>query len=595
MHGDTRRNDQPKKLMQERSNSTTHASAAIVMALAANMAAAQVTPMPPDAGTLSNINRPPPAAAAPKAPTLDIQQEIRPPLVTPGGAKVRVQSFSVTGNTVFPSERLEALLAPYVGKELDLAGLDEAASLISQFYRRNGYFVARAYLPAQDVSSGRLQVAVIEGRLGAVKVKRAPGMRLREDVVDQVVTNAAKPGTPISERNVERGLLLLNDMPGVEVKSTLVPGATPGTSDLVVEASESARVNGSVDADNFGNRYTGVARVGGTLNFNDLSGRGDQITTRFTTSGSGMQFLRGAYITPVGSVGTKLGIAGSTLHYKLGKEFSPLDAHGTADVLSAYAIHPFLRTRNASTYGTISFDKKRLKDDQLGRNTDDKDLDVLNLGLSGDMRDNAGGGGISSASITLTSGRLGLGRNAVFAAADALTGQTAGRFSKLMVGAARLQRIDDNWGLYVNFSAQTSNKNLDSSEKFILGGQGVRAYPQGEAAGDAGALLNIEGRYTMPSFEYGTMQLVTFFDYGSVRLHHTPWLGWQPVGRPNFPNSYSLKGAGFGANLFARGGLSLRASVAWKIGSNPGADALGRDSDTTDKNPRLWLQASKQF
>ncbi|MDD5030907.1 MAG: POTRA domain-containing protein, partial [Rhodoferax sp.] len=73
---------------------------------------------------------------------------MRAPLVVPGGTKVTVASFKITGNTVYSEDLLQALLGGYIGKQLDLADLDQAAAQISQYYRRHGYFVARAYLPA---------------------------------------------------------------------------------------------------------------------------------------------------------------------------------------------------------------------------------------------------------------------------------------------------------------------------------------------------------------------------------------------------------------------------------------------------------------
>ena len=206
---------------------------------------------PPNAGSLSIIPVAPPTAPA-KSPTFDVQQEVRPALVAPGGVKVTARSFKVSGNTVFPEATLTALLGDLVGKELDLSGLDQAAGIISQYYRERGYFVARAYLPAQEISSGNLEIAVIEGRLGAIKFNRGAGTRLTDARAESLLAGAAPLGAPIREQNIERGLMLLNDLPGVEVKSTLVPGATPGTSDLVVETTEGRLLTGSVDADNYG-------------------------------------------------------------------------------------------------------------------------------------------------------------------------------------------------------------------------------------------------------------------------------------------------------------------------------------------------------
>lgn len=569
----------------------------LLIALGALGSSAAFAQVQPDAGSLMTIPAAP-MTAPPKAPVFEIQQDVRPALVVPGGVKVKVNGFKVTGNTAYPSAELENLLSLQVGKELDLAGLDEAASLISQYYRNHGYFVARAYLPAQEVASGNIEISVIEGRLGAVKLERKGETRLMAEVAQGIVADSAPIGSPIKDTNIERGLMLLNDLPGVEVKSTLVPGASVGTSDLVVETTQGALLNGSVDADNYGNKFTGAARVGGTVNINDPSGRGDQVILRGMASGlggssndGGMRYFRGAYSLPVGTAGTKLGVAYTGMNYTLGQDFAALNANGTSSIGSLFAVHPILRSRNANFFATANFDSKRIKDNQNGINTADKGVNVFSLGLSGDSRDGYGGGGMTSGSLTVSGGNITLD-NANFNANDAITAQTSGGYGKLAYGLTRLQRVDDDWALYVAFSGQAANKNLDSSEKFVLGGMGVRAYPQGEAAGDEGQLLNLEARYNVPGLK---LQLTGFFDVGRVTLHKNTWNGWQPVGLPNFSNSYNLAGYGVGANFYEESSFTIRASLAWKLGTNPGASAMGLDSDNNNTSPRLWLQATKQF
>lgn len=579
-------------------------SLGLAFAFTAATAAFGQTPPPPnqpDAGSLMGTMRHGPAAAPGRAPSFEVMQEVRPPLVAPGGIKVKVNSFKLSGNTVFTQAQLQALLGGYAGKELDMAGLEEAASVISQFYRDQGYFVARAYLPAQPIGSGQIEIAVIEGRLGAVKMERKGDVRLRQDVAQGIVTRHANLGAPIRDSNVERGLMLLNDLPGVEVKSTLVPGASLGTSDLVIETTQAKLYTGSVDVDNYGNKFSGVARVGATLNVNDPNGIGDQLILRAMTSellgkntsdGGGMRYLRGAYSLPVGRLGTKVGASLTGMNYTLGHDFKDLSASGNSSILGLYAVHPLLRSRNGNVYASVNYDDKRIQDFQLSTNRADKDVKALSLGLTADRRDGMGGGGLTSGSVSLTSGRLGL-NNLDQRANDAITSLTNGAYNKISYNLARLQYLTDRWSFYGSLSGQYASKNLDSSEKFVLGGMGVRAYPQGEASGDEGLLLNLEARYSVPG--WNSLQVLGFIDTGSITLHKNTWSGWQPTGMPNFPNSYTLSGYGLGANLYKEGDYSIRASVAWKLGSNPGADNQGRDADNGVLSPRIWLQATKQF
>ncbi|HLA36055.1 MAG TPA: ShlB/FhaC/HecB family hemolysin secretion/activation protein [Rhodocyclaceae bacterium] len=551
----------------------------------------------PDAGQLMGTLKDPIQTAPQKSPTLNIQQEARPALNATSSIKVVVKKFRISGNSAFSEEELAPLLQGLVGKELGLQALDNAASEISKHYRKNGFFVARAYLPAQEIKDGIVEIAVIEGRLGKVVLKRDVAARLSEEKAQQILAAASAPGQAINEKNLERGLLLLNDLPGVDVKSTLVPGATPGTSDLVVEAKEGDVLGGSADIDNYGNKYSGKTRLGASVNISDPTGFGDQISLRGMSSGSGMSYVRGSYMVPVGSSGAKLGLAASGMQYKLRGDFAAIRPEGEAAVYSVFGLHPFVRSRNFNLYGALGYDAKAIKDDTLGVNRKNKRIDAVNLGVSGDARDGLGGGGLWSYGATYVGGRLNLSRNAADLAADqAAAGEhTHGNYGKLSFNLARLQRLTDDTSLYAAFSGQFASKNLDSSEKFTLGGLGVRAYPQGEAPGDEGYLLNAEARFDFPGFsELGNLQFIGFIDSGWVKLHRNTWVGWN-AGRPGFPNSYSLSGLGLGFNFYKSSDFSIRANYAWKLGSNPGRDVNNRDSDNTDDIGRLWLQAVKWF
>jgi hemolysin activation/secretion protein len=545
-----------------------------------------------------------PAQAPGKTPGIEVQQESRPALTPKGGKKIAVKSFRFTGNTAVAGASLSALVRDLEGRELDMAGLDEAAARISEYYRAQGYFVARAYLPEQDVSSGQLEIAVLEGRLGAVKIVRSDNARLSEEVARNVVVAAAPVGAPVYDKNVERGLLLLNDLPRVDVKSTLVPGASAGATDLLVEVSEGKPVSGSVDIDNFGNKYSGEFRVGASIAFASPLRLGDSLTVRAMSSAIGnvgagdTTYGRVAYNLPVGSQGVKVGLAYADMRYKLGGTFEPLKAQGNSGVTTLNVAYPIIRSRSTNLYALGSYDEKLLIDSRLGTSWEDKRLNVFNVGLSGDSRDALGGGGLVAYGVNVTQGWLGFAGSTNIPASDinrdAQGAKTAGTFNKVTYNFSRLQRLSNDWSLYFSISGQEADRNLDSSEKFVLGGQGVRAYPQGEGAGDAGQLLNLEARYTMPT-NVGALQLVGFLDAGNVTLHKTTWTGWQPTGLPNYANTYSLAGVGFGVNLLKDGDYSVRASLATRVGKNPGRDVLGKDSDGASSEVRAWVQATKQF
>ena len=141
--------------------------------------------MPPDAGSIQRDferGRVPPAPPRTPATPL-IEQPERPALKAPDSARFLVKGFRITRNTAFSEGELLPLLKEFVGKQLSLEDLQRAADVITRHYRDRGYFVARAYVPAQDIRDNIVEITVLEGRLDRVSVKPIGETRLRERVV----------------------------------------------------------------------------------------------------------------------------------------------------------------------------------------------------------------------------------------------------------------------------------------------------------------------------------------------------------------------------------------------------------------------------
>lgn len=556
------------------------------------MHAAAQTPPPVDSGTVLDSMKSSGAPPLRKAsPDVQVNEPVKPAMDAPAGLRVKVAGFKLTGNTVFSEAELLPVIDSLSGREVSFVDLDQAAAAISNYYRERGYLVARAYLPQQEIVDGKVEIAVLEGRLSAVAVDTKDATRLDPERVKQIIAGSAAPGTVVREEDLERGLLLANDLPGVDVKSTLTPGASVGTTDLMVEVKEGDALSGSVDLDTFGSRYTGVARLGVTLNINDPTGYGDLISFRGMNSGAGLALNRLSYALPVGDYGTRLGVAYAHARYDLQKDLAVTEGQGQASVAGLFAQHPIVRSRAYNAYFSAGYDAKHLEDKSLGVIYSDRRIRVLGLALNGDMRDGIGGGGVSSVGLTYTAGSLDLD-NALNRDNDAKTARTQGHYKKWNYSLTRLQRLTDNVSGYFSFQGQRGRKNLDSSEKMSAGGPlGVRAYPTGEAPSDSADLLNLEARWDLPLDQtYGVPQLVAFYDQAWVERYQQIWAS---SGLAN--NRYSLSGAGVGFNLNKPADYQLRLALAWKTGHNSGRDALGRDSDNKNDSGRVWLQMVKWF
>jgi hemolysin activation/secretion protein len=338
--------------------------------------------------------------------------------------------------------------------------------------------------------------------------------------------------------------------------------------------------SGEVETDDFGNRYTGQFRLGGTFNLNSPLRLGDQLTLTGLTTGRDLRYGRAAYQLPIGGDGLRLGAAYFGTSYRLGKDFSQLLAHGTGSGATLYAAYPFVVTQRSNVTGTLSLDQKHLTDYvDLTAAVTEKHVYVATLGFSASHWDAFGGRGLTSGNLSVAMGDLQIDSDVAFII-DRFTAGTNGRYLRASYGVSRLQQLTSRTSLWVSFSGQLANKNLDSSEKYSLGGQdGVRAYPQGEAIGDAGYLANVELRRSL----WQSVQGVLFYDVGDVMVNHTPFEVQQA-------NSRKLAGAGLGLNAQI-GGFQIRTAAAWS--TDGGAPKSIPPSAAHPWN--AWLQLRQTF
>lgn len=551
----------------------TRLTAALSLALAAapSFVLAQTTP---DAGRLLQQDR-----AAPVRPKTDSTLQIAPPLGAaslPGGTTVTLKEVRFTGNTLFSDAQLNAVLqagpSDSIAKPYDLAGLQGLAHKVSAYYRSAGYPFARALIAEQTFADGVLQITVVEGRYG--KVSTTGDARLAPQAMTFLQDLA--PGAVIESARLERSMLILEDQPGIQTTPLIRPGQDLGSGDLVVEVSPTPRWHGDVALDNQGSRYTGEHRVRLNLSADSPFTLGDQVTLQGLVSEANQWLGNVGYSLPLGGSGLRGNVGYAHAYYKLGQQFANLDAEGIADITTLGLSYPLLRSQKSNLSLVASYQNKQLEDKQGSVNTQsNKTSDVVTMGLQFDHRDVFAGGGISYGSVVLTGGELVL--DSTLRASDASTAQTQGSFQKWNLDVARVQATPlANLTLYGRAAAQGASKNLDSSEDFGLGGaSGVRAYPGGEGFGDTGWLTQLEARYAV-----GAVTPYIFYDMGRVTINHSPFaLG---------SNERSVSGGGVGVR-FASAGWRVDASVAWRGGE--GAPT----SDTDDRNPRVWLNASWQF
>ena len=556
---------------------------AIALALFASSIAAQTTP---DAGSLLREFE---KQAPPRLPQPAPQAMPQTPLAPDANAlRVQVKAFRISGNTLIAEPELQAVLAPWVGKESTFAELQQAANAVAEAYRRHGWF-ARPQLPAQDLAEGIVSINIIEGRLGAVRIDDGgQSLRLDRAMVSSTMTARQQPGDPLNLDALERSSSILNDTPGMAVATILAPGGDTGQTDAIVKVQDKPLLAGMAQIDNQGARSTGADKLTFNLSLDNPGGAGDQVSANGNAS-EGNRYVKFGYARPFGRDGLRAGISVSAMQYQLlGEDFAALNSKGDAKTLGLNASYPLLRsgTHNMSLAGAL--DRKDYYNEANEIATSEKRIHSALLALNGDLLDGLGNGGMTLWGVNVTAGKVDLSANSANETADQSGPGSAGSYQKLGYSLARLQRISDQSTLWLSLSGQRASKNLDSSEKLSLGGpSGVRAYPLMEGSGDDGWLATLEARYNLTP----DLQLSVFYDHGTITQSHNADYAGAPL-----VNEASLKGAGLGLSWSQSGSFTLRAVWARRIGDNPLASATtGADGDGSLKPNRFWLSAVVYF
>lgn len=505
-----------------------------------------------------------------------------PSSIEKSSIKIMVTKFVITGNTVFSTEVLHALVAKYEGKKLTFEEIEAATNSITEYYRKNRYFVAHAYVPAQEVDNGVITIKVQEGKYGMINIENSSHVK---DSVLQAYAQKMKEKDVISLDDIDTEMLLINDLGGARIVSASVfASKKEGTSDFNIVVQPTQQVQAYAMADNYGSIYTGEYRLGAGVYVNSVSGRGDilNISTLHSISG-GIRNGQISYSTPLGSSGVKANIFGSITTYKIqGNEYASLEAYGQAGVIGGELTYPLVRTQKHSLYlqagvkTTHMFD--HLNSEWSNKHVDDYTFSIHDIKESTLFNKSAN----RDVFFQVTRGNVVLDNDTAIIN-DALL-NSKGYFTKYELSLNETLSLTQTAFLKFRMNAQQSDhKNLDSSEEISVGGvNGVRAYGSSELSGDRGILISVEADGRLPDILGAHHQAGIFYDGAKVWQNSVQYSSLSNDDRQlsavglNYTLSYKL--------------LNLKASYAHGFGVNQDAQ-----TNPTYNNNRFYIQLLAQF
>jgi hemolysin activation/secretion protein len=507
-----------------------------------------------------------------------------PAQVTPTGVTVMLNGVVFKGNKLLSTEKLNKVVAPFIGKQLDFSQLQGLAYVIEAAYKEENLMVF-VRLPEQKMVGGILTIEVTEAYFGQTLIE-GETTRINPDKVKRVMDAQIKRGYPLNTADIDRGLLLSDDLPGVTVSGSLLKDPDQSTTDVIAKVSDDPFAYGNALIDNTGAVSTGSNRFFGNVALNSPAGIGDLLSSSYLHT-QGSNYGRLAYAVPVANDGMQAGVSISTLSYNIiSGAFASSNAFGGSQTAGLDANYPIIRSRTKNLYVGVNSDYRTFNNSALGQSLSKYNVMDNSISLYGNSFDDFGGGGANTVNIVYIKGYVDLTGSANQWATNQTT-HADGGFNKIRYSFSRNQAVIDGVSVYGSLSGQETTYNLDSSEKFYLGGAyGVRAYPTSEGAGSKGRLVTAEVRKTLPQNLTGTV----FYDYGQVIVNANNNI----LGRTAL-NQYALQGGGLALSWQPLNYFNVRGTWARRVGSNPNPTLLGFDQDGTKTLDRFWLGATIVF
>ena len=492
--------------------------------------------------------------------------------------------FQLTGivldgaSTISPTS-LSALYADKIGTTVQLSEIFTIARDITKEYAKAGYPLSLAYVPIQEIENGKVRIRIIEGYIGEVDVSAAP-MRTQARLKRLGAKITAE--RPLTQRSLERYLLLANAIPGLSVTGVLERASSPESGVKMTLKVAQKRFNVAAGVNNRASRAVGREQFNGKLSVSNLITGTDSF--RFLAVQSikldELTYFAAGYSTVLTTEGLTLDLAatrseaapGIPLLRDLGFETNGWTA-------GAALSYPLILKRDmqVTLRGAMNW-----KEFQSAFGVAPNTLDTLwtsEFSAAAKFKDRWNGN--NSVGVKLVRGWD------IFDATEAGSplasrAGAGGEFLAFIVDVGRTQKLADRVNLAFSAKAQTANNPLLSSEQCGYGGAGFgRGYDPFEIAGDK-CITGILELNAAPAFlRRGKFSAAPFvsIDAGAVRQN-----GPLAVGESRTASLYSLSA---GARMKLTKYLSATAEV--------GVPLKGVVSQEGDDDPRFFFSVSARY
>jgi len=295
------------------------------------------------------------------------------PFADPSFAETRVNFSTVefTNLPGVPAAALDHAWRPYAGSQQPISALCEVRDRAASTLRAMGYLAAVQIPPQRIASGGSVLLDVLAARLVEVQVRGAAGNSagLIAAHLERLTQREW-----FNTREAERHLLLLEDLPGFDVRLVL-QSANGAPGDVVGDVVVTRRpFEASIGGQNLGARPTGREGLFAALTANDLTGMGDRTSVSYynTVDWSEQRILSVSHDMALNADGLRLGAGLLLGHSEPDLGGAPFEADTFS--VNVNLSYPLLRRQEHSLFAAVgfeavdqelSFGDTQLNDDQL--------------------------------------------------------------------------------------------------------------------------------------------------------------------------------------------------------------------------------------
>ncbi len=411
-------------------------------------------------------------------------------IVSAGEISFTVDEWIIEGDNPLASPVSQRILAPYLGKQTGLDGLQKAAADLEKRLVDDGYTFYRVVLPPQSIESGTVRLQVFPFAVEDVTIE---GNEHHSDENIRASLPELREGESPNAVKLSRNLGLANLNSSKRAKLTFGASDQQGKLNARVEVTDRDPSRFYLWANNTGSEETGNYRLGAGYQNSNFLGRDHQLNATFTTSptqpGDVQQYGATWRIPHYASNGL-FNLLATRSDADSGR-IAGFNVKGSGEILGLSYSKVLKRQGNYRQIATLSVADK-LFDSDVDFSGEDIGADVrsrpLRLDYQGEIKHDTATTQFNIAALGNLSGGS-LNDDAAYAAARTGAQQS---WSLFRFGTSA-QRTFNGKRFGISLAAQYTDDPLISGEQFGAGGvYTVRGFREREYSADRGIRLAFE-------------------------------------------------------------------------------------------------------